>query len=80
MTPSSSPRAGAVWACFLDGKPATTLGSEEEFWKAVTTFYDERHPKESPAPPQRRRSNHRRRIHRSSPARQMGEWRGATMF
>lgn len=43
-------RAGAVWACFLDGKPATRLGSEEEFWKAVTTFYDERHPEESPAP------------------------------
>ena len=47
-------RAGAVWACFLDGKPAVRLGLEKEFWKAVTTFYDERHPEEKaeavPAP------------------------------
>lgn len=43
-------RTGAVWACFLDGKPAIRLGSEEEFWKAVTTFYDERHPEPVPAP------------------------------
>lgn len=37
-------RRGAIWACFLDGKPAVQLGSEDEFWKAVTAFYDERNP------------------------------------
>ncbi|MGN3975556.1 PilZ domain-containing protein [Tsuneonella sp. SYSU-LHT278] len=37
-------RAGAIWACFLDGRPAVRLGAEDAFWEAVTTFYDERHP------------------------------------
>ncbi|MCT2559405.1 PilZ domain-containing protein [Tsuneonella sp. YG55] len=37
-------RAGAIWACFLDGRPAVKLGGEDEFWQAVSLFYDERNP------------------------------------
>ncbi|GGD50887.1 hypothetical protein GRI62_06410 [Erythrobacter arachoides] len=52
--PESEPffvtRAGEVWACWLDGKPAVNLGSEQNFWASAEKLYNELNPGSS-APP-----------------------------
>ena len=35
---------GEVWACWLNGKPAVNLGSEQNFWAAAEKLFDELHP------------------------------------
>ncbi len=43
-------RDGEVWACWLNGKPAVNLGSEQNFWAAAEKLFNDLNP---PAPPQR---------------------------
>jgi len=41
---------GEVWACWLNGKPAVNLGSEQNFWVIAEKLFNELHPPEqSPA-------------------------------
>ena len=37
-------RGGQVWACWLDGKPAVNLGSEQNFWIIAEKLFNELHP------------------------------------
>ena len=39
-------RDGEVWACWLDGKPAVNLGSEQNFWVAAEKLFNDLHPSE----------------------------------
>ncbi|MWV27017.1 PilZ domain-containing protein [Aurantiacibacter rhizosphaerae] len=40
---------GEVWACWLDGKPAVNLGSEQNFWMVAEKLFNELHPVIQPA-------------------------------
>ncbi|RIV83033.1 PilZ domain-containing protein [Aurantiacibacter zhengii] len=37
-------RGGEVWACWLNGKPAINLGSEQNFWAAAEKLFNELNP------------------------------------
>ncbi|WP_346033358.1 PilZ domain-containing protein [Erythrobacter westpacificensis] len=37
---------GEVWACWLNGKPAVNLGSEQNFWMVAEKLFNELHPDE----------------------------------
>ena len=40
---------GEVWACWLNGKPAVNLGSEQNFWMVAEKLFNELHPDERSA-------------------------------
>lgn len=35
---------GEVWACWLNGRPAVSLGSEQNFWMIAEKLFNELHP------------------------------------
>lgn len=41
-------KSGDVWACWLNGKPAVNLGSEQNFWMAAEKLFKELHPVTQP--------------------------------
>lgn len=41
---------GEVWACWLNGRPAVNLGSEQNFWMVAEKLFNDLHPEEQSGP------------------------------
>ena len=52
-------RDGEVWACWLSGKPAVNLGSEQNFWVIAEKLFNELHPLDERTPPATAKSTKR---------------------